>query len=141
MTLVVDASVIIKWLLKDPQREADTDKATQLMKWVAEGHEAVIQPMHWLMEVGAVLSRLSPGSVEDDIEMLQALDLSVDDNPPTLRRACRLAVDLQQHLFDTLYHAVALQNSDSIFITADEKYLRAATQLGGIMSLADWQPQ
>jgi hypothetical protein len=37
MTIVVDASVVIKWLLQDPEREADTAKATQLMDSVAKG--------------------------------------------------------------------------------------------------------
>jgi hypothetical protein len=31
-TFVVDASVVIKWLLQDPQRKAGTDKATRLLE-------------------------------------------------------------------------------------------------------------
>jgi hypothetical protein len=36
---VVDASVIIKWLLQDPEREVGTDKATQLMELVTTGEQ------------------------------------------------------------------------------------------------------
>jgi len=60
MTLVVDASVILKWLLRDPARESDTARATELMQAVACGDVAVLQPVHWPVEVGAILARLSP---------------------------------------------------------------------------------
>ena len=141
MTLVVDASVIVKWLLNDPQREQETERATHLMQWIAEGREPAIQPPHWLLEVGAVLARISPDNAEEDLTMLQALDLQIDDGPLVLRRACRLAIDLQQHLFDTLYHALALETPNATLITADERYLRAGGKLGHIMHLADWKTE
>lgn len=140
MTLVIDASVVVKWLLNDPQREQETQRATQLMKWIAEGHGQAIQPAHWLLEVGAVLARISPDSAADDLAMLQALNLQIDDGPLVLRRACRLAIDLQQHMFDTLYHAIALETPGATLITADERYLRAGAKLGHIVHLADWKP-
>lgn len=140
MTVVVDASVVVKWLLNDPGRESETEQATRLMGWVIEGHESIIQPVHWLLEVGAVLSRLSPESAEEDVAMLQALELTVDDAPEILVRACRLSIDLQQHLFDTLYHSVALETADATLITADERYLERGKKLGRVASLADWRP-
>ena len=60
MTLVVDASVIVKWLLNDPARETDTALATDIMQRAVDGREAIIQPVHWLLDVGAVLTRLNP---------------------------------------------------------------------------------
>ena len=48
MTLVVDASVVVKWLLGDPEREVETERVTRLMHWVLDGGEPVIQPIHWL---------------------------------------------------------------------------------------------
>ncbi|RKT46662.1 type II toxin-antitoxin system VapC family toxin [Thiocapsa rosea] len=39
--LVIDASVIIKWLFLDPEREAGTEQATSLMAAVARGDHAV----------------------------------------------------------------------------------------------------
>lgn len=141
MTLVVDASVVIKWLLNDPEREAETEKATQLMERIVEGREPVIQPTHWLLEVGAVLARINPDSAEEDAAMLQALDFGVDDDPLILRRACQLAIELEQHLFDTLYHAMALQTPGATLVTADDRYLRAGGKLGHVVSLADWKPR
>ncbi len=139
MSLVLDASVIVKWLLKSPEREADTNAATGLMKSIIEGREAVLQPVHWIVEVGAVLARLSPNTAADDVVMLHALQIPVIDEPAVLRRACELAVDLKQHLFDTLYHAVALEAGDAMLVTADDRYLRAARRVGRLMNLRQWQ--
>jgi len=137
---VLDASVIIKWLLQDPEREAGTDRATQLMESVVKGDLPVLQPTHWLVEVGAVLARESPASAADDIAMLKALELPVTDEPQVLRRGVELGIELKQHLFDTYYHAIALENEDSVLITADQRYLRAAQAKGRIMDLMDWIP-
>lgn len=48
-------------------------------------------------------------------------------------QACCQSVDLNHHLFDTLYHSVALQYSDTLFITADTQYFRNAAKLGQLI--------
>jgi predicted nucleic acid-binding protein len=136
---VIDASVIVKWLLQDPQREAGTDKATQLMERVANGEQPVLQPIHWIVEVGAVLARESSGTAVDDVGMLTALELPTTDDPEVLRRGLELAMELKQHLFDTYYHGVALGTSECTLITADERYLRAARTKGKIVHLMEWE--
>jgi predicted nucleic acid-binding protein len=139
MTLVLDASVIIKWLLQDSERESATDQATALMHAVALGEIEVLQPFHWLAEVAAVTCRLSPGTAERDVLRIQALDLPATDHPGVLARACRIAISSRTHAFDALYHAVALETPAAVLVTADDAYLRAARSLGGIVALADWQ--
>lgn len=139
MIAVVDASVVIKWLLQDPEREAATDKATRLMELVTTGEQSVLQPTHWLVEVGAVLARESPDTATDDVGMLTALELPTTDGLEVLQRGVELAMELEQHLFDTYYHGVALQTSDCVLITADERYLRAARAKGRIVGLMDWE--
>jgi predicted nucleic acid-binding protein len=138
VTVVIDASVVIKWLLQDPEREADTDKATQLMEAVINGAQPVLQPTHWLVEVGAVLARESVTTAADDVTMLDALELPATDEPLVLGRGVELAIELKQHLFDTFYHAVALETPDRLLVTADERYLRAAKAKGQIVHLMDW---
>jgi predicted nucleic acid-binding protein len=138
VTVVVDASVIIKWLLQDPEREAGTEKATQLMDSVTRGDLSALQPPHWLAEVGTVLARESPETAADDVTMLNALELTAIDDPLVLKRGVELAIELKQHLFDTYYHAVALESPDTTFITADERYLRVARAKGRIVYLMDW---
>ena len=139
MILVLDASVFIKWLLQDRERETDTDLATAVVEAVVTGRIAAIQPVHWLAEVGGVIARLSPKTAEDDIAMLQGLSLLVSDEPLLLRRACRLAIELNHHLFDTLYHAVALETANATLVTADQRYLNKARQMGRLIALAEWQ--
>jgi hypothetical protein len=52
--------------------------------------------------------------------MLSALKLPTTDDLPVLQRRVQLAVELRQHLFDTYYHAIALETSDCALITADD---------------------
>jgi len=135
---VLDASVVIKWLLQDPECEANTENATRLMEQVTSGELSSIQPSHWILEVGAVLARVSPETAADDVTLLAALELPTTDDPLIVRRGTELATELKQHLFDTFYHAVALENADTVLVTADERYLRAAESKGRIMHLKDW---
>lgn len=139
MTFVLDASVIVKWLLQDPQQESDSDVATRLVETVVTRPESVLQPRHWLVEVGAVLARTSPDTAQQDVLMLAAMEFPEADDPRLVRRGCKMAIDLKQHLFDTLYHAVALETPDAVLITADERYFRAARSVGGIARLKDWR--
>ena len=136
--LVVDASVILKWLLEDPDAEEDTLIASELMRRVLSGEEEIVQPVHWLAEVSAVLSRLSPDSAVQDVEMLHALELPTRDDAATHRRACQLSIELKQHVFDTLYHSVALETDGALLVTADDRYMRASRHLAGITSLTAW---
>ena len=137
MILVIDASVIIKWLFQDPEREADTEQATELMAAVARGDQAVLQPPHWLIEVAAVMARETPERAQRDLALLEAMGLPLRGDAPVLTRACTLAIDLGHHLFDTLYHAVALE-SGACLITADDRYHRKAEALPSIRHLRDW---
>ena len=139
MIVVIDASVVLKWLLQDPKWEAGTEKATRLMESVTSGEQSVLEPMHWLAEVGAVLARESQTTAADDVAMLCALELPVADPTFVLPRACDLAIELKQHVFDTLYHAVALETPDAVLITADERYVRAAMRKGRLVHLMNWQ--
>jgi predicted nucleic acid-binding protein len=52
--------------------------------------------------------------------------------------ASKLAVSLDQHLFDTLYHAVALLVPDCTLVTADERYYTRARKTGSITLLRDF---
>ena len=139
MRLVLDASVIVKWLVADTEHETDVDQALVLMEKVRTGEVSLIQPVHWLTEVAAVLARLNPETVESDLEFLHEMTLDVADSLALQRRACRLAIDLNHHLFDTLYHAVALETDKATLVTADRRYLHKARQVGRIVALTEWE--
>lgn len=106
---------------------------------VRTGEVSLIQPVHWLAEVAAVLARSNPQTVESDIEFLHEMTLDVMDSLALQRRACHLAIALNHHLFDTLYHAVALETGDATLVTADRRYLNKARYLGQIVDLSEWQ--
>lgn len=138
MTLVLDASVILKWLFEDPAREPDTDRAFAVMQSVVQADMEILQPTHWLIEVAAVAARLTPQTANQDVEMLAAMQLPTSDDPEVMRRATLLAIETDTHLFDTLYHAVALEHEDALLVTADDRYRRKAAHYGKIASLRDW---
>jgi predicted nucleic acid-binding protein len=136
--VVLDASVILKWLLEDPAREPDTEKAFALVESVVSGRLEILQPVHWLAEVAAVAARLVPQTAIGDVEMLAAFEFPTTDSPTVIRRATSLAIETNQHLFDTLYHAVALEHEDALLVTADERYYRKAEGYGTIRALHKW---
>ena len=138
MIVVLDASVILKWLLEDPARESDTEKASALIQSVVSGRQEILQPVHWLAEVAAVAARLVPQTAVGDVEMLAAFEFPTTDSPAVIRRATSLAIETSHHLFDTLYHAVALEHEDALLVTADERYYGKAECYGTIRTLHDW---
>jgi predicted nucleic acid-binding protein len=139
VTVVLDASVILKWLLEHPTTQPDTEKALALVEAVILGELEILQPVHWLIEVAAVAARLTPQTAVQDVELLSAMQLPTSDDPGVLPRATRLAIETDHHLFDTLYHAVALEHDDAVLVTADDRYLRKAKRYGMIAALADWE--
>ena len=139
MKLVVDASVAVKWFLPESPREADADLAVMLLRAVQGGQVDLLQPPHWLAEVAAVITRLRPEIAGEAIDLLDAMELETTADAEVYKHASRLAKQLDQHLFDTLYHALALE-SEAVLITADDRYLRKARRLGRIAALDEWTP-
>ena len=139
-TWVVDASVAVKWALPLKERELHQEQALTLLQEIQQGKARVLQPPHWLVEVGAVLTRLAPKQSMDLLQIFLAMEFPITTEWDVYEQACRLSVDLKHHLFDTLYHAVALNSPDTIFITADTQYFRKAAKLGHIIELKDFAP-
>lgn len=140
MILVLDASVILKWMLRQQESEEDSDRAGAVLQSVIDGRHGILQPVHWLAEVAAVLARLRPDTASQDVQRLAGLEFATCDEPQVWRQACTLSADTGQHLFDTLYHAVALQTEDAALVTADERYYRKARQYRRILTLRDPLP-
>lgn len=138
--LVVDASVAVKWLVPHRKDEADTEQALILLDGIKRGQVHVHQPVHWLAETAAVLVRLSPETAAEDVADLYATGLPVESGPEVFLIACDLAQALNQHVFDTLCHAVALTLPNTALVTADARYERSARRRGAIMLLRDLSP-
>lgn len=140
MILVVDASVALKWFLHVGDSEPDRDRALTLLAGVDDESVQLVQPPHFIAEVAAVLARAKPGGAEDDLLDLLNIERSTIETPETYATAIELSVRHQHHLFDTLYHAVALHVPGARLITADRRYYDKAGGEGRIILLADWSP-
>ena len=134
MKRVLDASVTLKWFLDERPEEELVGAARALFVRVQSGQDELLQPVHWCAEVLSVLARAEPEKVDTSSALLKLVVFSVADSWEVYQRGARIAVDLNHHLFDTLYHAVALEH-DAEFVTADKKYFHKARSLGAITLL------
>ena len=134
--LVIDASVSVKWFVRS-ENEGNVPKAVEILKGIGDNRISIIQPPHWMAETIAVLARLQPEKVNRAIDLLDAMEITVKATAPEFKLASRLAVDLDHHLFDTLYHALALRE-ETMLITADRRYFNKAAEIGSINMLTDF---
>lgn len=138
MIAVVDACVAVKWFLRDSPVEQHADLALRLLEKSVLGLLLMVQPVHFVAEVAAVLARLKPTEAHDDLFDLLDIRYSPLKSPQTYVTALDLAMRHQHHLFETLYHAVALHTPSAFLITADERYFAKARHEGQISLLADF---
>ena len=138
MILVVDASVAVKWLLWRTQIEPDYEIALRILEESDSGRIRIMQPPHWRAEVLAVIARLEPAMAGDALDLLNRAEKQVLGTDAVYTRAVQLSHRLGHHLFDTLYHAVALE-AGARLVTADERYFSVAKSEGAIQSLSDFK--
>ena len=137
--VVLDASVIVKWVMPQKGDENDVEQALALLEnFKTQGRE-IWQPPHWLAEVGAVLTRLVPETASADIRDLYEMEFPVVETPEIFQHASELSRTLDHHLFDTLYHAAAFHFGDAVLVTADERYYMKAKGQGRIVLLKDFR--
>ena len=140
MICVIDASVAVKWFAEGDWalREDDVEPALKILKASTSGTLDFYQPPHFLAEVAAVLSRLQPNQAQQSIDNLAQLNITWAAPTVAYAKAIDLACQLDHHLFDTLYHAVALSVPGAMLVTADKRYFDKARHLGQIALLADF---
>jgi predicted nucleic acid-binding protein len=136
--IVLDASVIVKWVFPDRARAAHAEHAVAMLHAVHAGRLSVVEPPHWLAEVAAVVTRLAPDRASHVVALLHAMELPVLDELDVYLEAARLSAESGQHLFDTLYHAVAFRRRGASLVTADERYYRSARHAGRVRLLQDF---
>ena len=136
--VVLDASVLVKWAFPDRAREAYAERALDILHAVHAGRLSVVEPPHWLAEVAAVATRLAPDRAPEIVALMHAMDFSVLDELDVYLEAARLSAESGQHVFDTLYHAVALRRRGASLVTADERYYRNARRAGRVLLLRDF---
>ena len=95
------------------------------------------QPPHFIAEVSGVIARLQPLYTPRLLADFLNMEFQRVESSAIYATACDLAIRLNHHLFDTLYHAVALHEPNATLITADRRYYDKAKSLGQITLLGD----
>ena len=138
MKLVVDASVSLKWFMTERVDEQNVAEALLVGEQIAQRRFELFSPPHWIAEVISVLARLDPPAIDGALGILSDLNGATLRDLKTMRHAADLAVSLKAHLFDTLYHAVALETG-AMLVTADDRYFAKARGEGSILMLQDFK--
>jgi predicted nucleic acid-binding protein len=122
MTVIVDASVAVKWLV----REEGSESAKRLI-----ANEILAAPDLLFIECANVLrTKLRRGDLTRDFTMeafaiLEAVPIRGISIKPHVATAHAIAMELDRSAYDALYLAVALAERAQV-ITADARFARAA---------------
>lgn len=127
MTLVVDASVAVKWLI----REEGTEAARLLLA----DPEPLIAPDWLLIEAGSTFwkkvkrSELLAVHAENHLRVLPNFFQQLVSSAELVADAFRLSMRLQHSLYDCLYLALAVDKGLCL-VTADRKFHDVAVEAG-----------
>ncbi len=123
MSVVIDASVALKWVLDEPGRE----DALRLLD------EELIAPSLWLLEAANALWRrtqrgeLTPEQARERLAALNTAPVATLPLEDDLLEAARLAEQLRHPVYDCLYLALALREKTYV-VTADRRFCDVAVQ-------------
>jgi hypothetical protein len=132
--VVIDASVVLKWLLEDPACEPDTQKTVTLIESVVSGSLEVLQPVRWLAEVAAVAARLTPQTA---VPMSKCWPRWSFRRPMTRTSSGGQRTLLSRPIIICLTRCIALEHADAVLVTADDRYYGKAERYGTIAALRD----
>lgn len=143
MTLVVDASVALKWVLEEPD--------SHLAQALAEGDEELLMPDFWLNEATNVCwlqARKGKWTPEEAREALALLRAQVPPTPTGDLDLHDVALDIglaiNHSTYDTLYVAFAVAMGARGVVVADGPFARAMARhpdpalAAMLFPLADW---
>jgi predicted nucleic acid-binding protein len=134
--IVVDASVMIKWILGDKQ-EADQEKAFALLQAWVHGRAEISAPFLWQYEVGNFLGREIPDEAEEKMKLLLNLNIANIGLSEIIYRQCFLWMREDNITFyDACYLAAAHANNADL-ITADVRFAVKMGKRGRICLLKD----
>jgi predicted nucleic acid-binding protein len=118
---IVDASVILKWVL-EKEKEPDHDRATGLLHAWVSGEVGIEAPSLWTYEVANVLGRALPNEAEQKMELLLDLQISVVDCSEQMIRQCFTWMKEHQITFYDAAYLAAAYEIDALLLTSDEKF-------------------
>lgn len=125
MTIVIDASIAVKWVLPEPR----TDAALALR------NEQLIAPALWLAEAANALwrhVRLGELTGEQALALMSELEKApVASFPiePRVTPALEISVRADHPVYDCVYLALAIERGTHV-VTDDRRFASAAARLG-----------
>jgi predicted nucleic acid-binding protein len=131
-SLVIDASVAVKWFLPEP----DAERAVALLR---AGHRLIAPDLLWI-EVASVLwkvARRGALSADEAQRMLAdaaAFPVETIESAPLLADALRIATATGRTVYDSLYVALAAREG-AVMVTADERLVNALAGTGWAASV------
>lgn len=140
MTLVVDASVALKWFVRDEE----SDVAERLL----QATEPLHAPTLLFSEVANGLWKNHKRGLVDAEQARRALAIlpqAINVWRPTerfLQPALAMAIELDHPIYDMVYLAQAREGSGMV-VTADQRFLKrvaGTAHASFVVALADWRP-
>lgn len=118
---IVDASVILKWVL-EKEKEPDHDKAIGLLHAWVSGEVGISAPGLWTYEVANILGRALPDEASQKMKLLLDLQINVIDCSEQMIRQCLVWMkECQVTFYDAAYLAAAYE-IDAVLLTSDDKF-------------------
>lgn len=140
--LVVDASVVLKWYLRD---ESLVDKADAVLDALSSGEARLSAPAILRYEVAngllvaSRLGRFPTAQILPQFTSFLSMGIAVSarDEPALMGSAVRMALELSVAFYDSLYLATARRLA-SQFVTADRQlYERVTRKLPWVVWLGE----
>jgi predicted nucleic acid-binding protein len=131
---VVDASVILKWVLEEGET-SDKDKALELLNAWAEDRIRIYAPLIWQYEVGNFLGRELPAEAEQKMALLLDLHMGEVLLDEKIYRRC---FSWMKGGKVTFYEAVYLSSAfevQGVLVTADERLVKKIGKAEGLCLL------
>jgi predicted nucleic acid-binding protein len=128
-TLVVDASVAVKWCLPTQEEDLVPEAEDLLASCQREEIRFVVPDLFWV-ELGNALwkavrrARISPEDAAAAFEFVRDLDIQTAPSSDLVPTALALAIRHGRTVYDSLYVALAMQSNYDL-ITADERLANA----------------
>lgn len=134
--IVVDASVVFKWIKPD---EEDSKDAIELYNQFSKEKEEIVVPRFLFLEVANALSTKSNTinkTIQKNIEFLYKLPLIIyQEDKKDVLKAAKFAKKYKTSVYDMLYAVVAKRKKIQ-FITADTKF-KEKTKFSFVKTLKD----
>jgi predicted nucleic acid-binding protein len=118
---IVDASVILKWVL-EKEKEPDHDKATGLLHSWVSGAVIIAAPGLWTYEVANILGRALPDEAGQKMKLLLDLQINVVDCSEQMIRQCFAWMKKYQVTFYDAVYLAAAYEIDAALLTSDDKF-------------------